>query len=122
MLTDPVTVAARAPTPSLAFTVIKQDGYGSERIEAGGNGYTVVINHTPNKSKGNAHYVQMKQTKDVTNPYSLLVQKAEASVSIAIRRPAFGFTDGDIVALVAALVDFVQDSEVTPAKLIQFQS
>jgi hypothetical protein len=122
MLPDPVTVAARAPTPSLVFTTIKQDGYGSERVDIGGNGYNVVINHTPNKSKGNAHYVQMKQTKDVTNPYSLLVQKAEASVSIAIRRPAFGFTDADVVALVNALVDFVMDSEVTPGKLVQFQS
>jgi len=121
MLPDPVTVAARAPTPSLVFTMIKQDGYGSERVDAGGNGYAMTINHSKGKN-GNRHYVQIKQTKNVTNPYSLLVQAADASCSFSISRPAIGFTDADIVALVSALVDFLQDSEVTPAKLIQFQS
>jgi hypothetical protein len=122
MLPDPVTVAASSPTPSLVFSVVKSDGYGSERTDVGGNGYSVIINHSKNKNSGNRHYVQMTLTKNATNPYSGLTQQVVASVSFSISRPAFGFTDAEIVALAKALTDFRDDSEVTTSKLIQFQS
>jgi hypothetical protein len=121
MLVDPVTVAAASPTPALNLAIIKQDGYGSERVDTGGNGYSVIINHSKGKN-GNRHYVQMILTKDATNPYSGLTQKVSSSVSFSISRAPFGFTDTDIVALAKALTDFRDDSDVTTAKLIQFQS
>lgn len=123
MLPDPVTVAAAAPTPSLVFATIKSDGYGSERVDTGGNGYSVIINHSRGGKTGNdRHYVQMTQTVNATDPYSGLTRKQVASVSFSISRPSFGFTDAAIVALAKALTDFRDDSEVTTAKLIQFQS
>jgi hypothetical protein len=122
MLPDPVTIAAASPTPSLVFTIVKQDGYGSERVDTGGNGYTVIINHTRPKGGGDKHYVQMTQTVNATDPYSGLVKKQVASVSLTISRPSFGFTDAAMVALAKALTDFRDDSEVTTAKLLQFQS
>jgi hypothetical protein len=64
----------------------------------------------------------MTQTVNATDPYSGLVKKQVASVSLAFTRPAFGFTDAAIVALVKALTDYRDDSEVTTAKLLQFQS
>jgi len=122
MLPDPVTIAAASPTPSLVFVTIKQDGYGSERVDTGGNGYSVIINHSKNKGGGSRHYVQMTQVVDAVDPYSGLTRKQSASVSFSITRPSFGFTDAAIVALAKALTDFRDDSEVTTAKLIQFQS
>lgn len=122
MLPDPVTITAAAPTPALVFTIVRQDGYGSERVDTGGNGYTVIINHSRPKGGGDKHYVQMTQTVNATDPYSGLVKKQVASVSLTISRPTFGFTDAAMVALAKALTDFRDDSEVTTAKLLQFQS
>lgn len=122
MLPDPVTIAAASPTPALVFTLVKQDGYGSERVDTGGNGYTVVINHARPKGGGDKHYVQMTKTVNATDPYSGLTRKQVASVSLTISRPSFGFTDADMIALAKALTDFRDDSEVTTAKLLQFQS
>lgn len=121
MLPDPITVAAAAPTPQLLLAVVRSDGYGTERVDTAGAGYGTIITHTPGKN-GNRHYVKMTLTKDATNPYSGLVQKQSASVSLSINRAAFGFTDTEMVALTTALRDFVFDSEVTPAKLLQMQS
>lgn len=120
-LPDPITVAASAPTPALVLATVRFDGYGSERVDTGGNGYTTVINHTPGKAN-NRHYVKLTKRVNAVNPYSGLTQAKEASVSLSITRPDFGFTDTDMVALVTALRDFVFDSEVTPAKLLQNQS
>jgi len=122
MLPDPVTIAAASPTPSLVLAIVKQDGYGSERTDTGGNGYTVVTTHSRPKGGGDKHYIQMTQTLNATNPYSGLVQKQVASVSMTIVRPAFGFTDAAMVALAKALTDYRDDAEVTTAKLLQFQS
>lgn len=122
MLPDPVTVAAASPTPSLVMSIIKQDGYGSERVDTGGNGYSVIINHQRLKGGGDKHYIQMTQTVNATDPYSGLVKKQVASVSLTITRPSFGFTDAAMVALAKALTDFRDDAEVTTAKLLQFQS
>lgn len=121
MLVDPVSIAASAPTPALVFSVTKSDGYGSERVDTGGNGYTVITNHSKSKN-GNRHYLQMTLQKDATDPYSGLVRKQTASVSMAVQRPTFGFTDVEITALMKALTDYRDDSEVTSARIIQFQS
>lgn len=121
MLADPVTIAANSPTPSLVLATIKSDGYGSERVDTGAHGYSVIINHTKSKN-GNRHYVQMTQSVDAVDPYSGLTKKQTASVSFSISRPPFGFTDAAIIALATALSDFRDDSEVTTARLIQFQS
>jgi hypothetical protein len=121
MLADPVTIAANSPTPQLVLAVVKTDGYGSERVDTGGSGFGTVIVHTPGKN-GNRHYVKMTQTKDATNPYSGLTQKQTASVSLSISRPAFGFTDTEMVNLTRALTDFLADSEVTTARIIQMQA
>lgn len=122
MLPDPVTVAAAAPTPSLVLAVVKSDGYGSERVDIGGNGYAVTTNHSRPKGGGDRHYIQMTKTVNATDPYSGLVRKQVASVSMTISRPAFGFTDADMVALAKALTDYRDDAEVTTLKLLQFQS
>jgi hypothetical protein len=122
MLPDPVSITAASPTPALVFTIVKQDGYGSERVDTGGNGYSVIITHSRPKGGGDKHYVQMTQTLNATDPYSGLTRKQVASVSMSISRPAFGFTDAAIVALAKALTDFRDDSEVTTARLLQFQS
>jgi hypothetical protein len=122
MLADPVTVAAASPTPSLVLTVVRSDGYGSERVDSGGNGYTVITNHQRQKGGGDRHYVQMTKTVNAVDPYSGLTKKQVASVSLTISRPSFGFTDADMIALAKALTDYRDDSEVTTARLLQFQS
>jgi hypothetical protein len=103
------------------MAVVRSDGYGSERVDSGGNGYTIITNHSTGKN-GNRHYLQLRLVKDATNPYSGLVSKQTASVSIAIGRPAFGFTDAEMVAVVKALTDYLADSEVTTQRILQFQS
>jgi hypothetical protein len=122
MLVDPVTVAAASPTPSLVLAVVRSDGYGSERVDTGANGYSVITNHTKNKGGGSRHYIQMTKSVNAVDPYSGLTKKQIASVSFTISRPSFGFTDADIIALAKALTDYRDDSEVTTARLIQFQS
>lgn len=122
MLADPVTVIAASPTPQLVLAVVKSDGYGSERVDTGANGYTVITNHQRTKGGGDRHYIQMTKTVNAVDPYSGLTKKQVASVSFTINRPSFGFTDADIVALSKALTDYRDDSEVTTARLIQFQS
>lgn len=121
MLPDPVTVAANSPTPELVLSVIRSDGYGSERVDTNGAGYAVIVNHTPGKA-GNRHYVKISQGVDAVNPYNGLTQKQSASVSLSISRPQFGFDDAEVVALIKALFDFVNDAEVTPLKIVQLQS
>lgn len=121
MLADPVTVAAAAPTPETKFAVIKHDGYGSERVDTNGGGYSSVINHQRTKT-GARHYLQILQTKNATDPYSGLVKSVTASASTAIVRPSFGFTDAEMIALAKLLLDFRDDSEVTTARLLQFQA
>lgn len=121
MLPDPVTVVAASPTPQLVLAITKSDGGGSERIDTGGNGYTVVTQHGKS-AKGDRHYVQIVQSIDATDPYSTLVKKQIASCSFTIQRPPFGFTDAAIVALGKALMDYLNDSEVTLARIVQFQS
>jgi hypothetical protein len=121
MLADPVTVAASSPVPSLVFSITKSDGYGSERVDVGGNGYAILIQHQPG-GKGDRHYVKLSRTKDATNPYSGLTSKQSASVSLSIAGAPFGFTSTEMSELVRSLLEFVNDTEVTTARLLQNQS
>lgn len=122
MLVDPVSVAASAPTPALVFTLVKQDGYGSERRDTGNNGYSIVTNHQILKGGGDKHYLQILQTVTAADPVTGVNKKYVASVSLTIVRPLTGFTDAAMVALAKALTDYRDDSEVTTARLLQFQS
>jgi hypothetical protein len=90
-------------------------------IDTGGNKYSIMINHTPGKTV-NRHYVKITQSVDAVNPYNGFTSAQNANVSISISRPSFGYTDAAMVALVKALTDFLYDTEVTTAKLLQFQS
>jgi hypothetical protein len=122
MLVDPVTVAAASPTPALTLSVIKSDGYGSERVDVTSGSYRVLTQHSKTKGGGSRHYLQISQDTAYTDPFTGLVKKATASCSFTINRPVAGFTDAQIVALAKALTDYRDDSEVTTARLLQFQS
>jgi len=122
MLADPISIAANAPTPALVFAVVKSDGYGSERRDAGGI-YSLVITHEDGKGKtANRHYVKISETKDAVNPYTGGTSKQTATVSLSVSRPAFGWTTANIVDLIEALMDTINDTEFTPTKLVQFQA
>ncbi len=121
MLADPISIAANSPNPAVTFAIIRSDAYGSERVDTSGGGYSTIINHSKTKS-GNRHYLQVILNKDATDPYSGLTKPVKASASISISRPPFGFSDTDLINLVKLLTDTLADSEVTTAKLIQFQS
>ncbi|DAD50173.1 coat protein [ssRNA phage Esthiorhiza.1_1] len=122
MLADPVTIAASSPFPSLVFAISNYKGSGTERIDTGGNGFTVLTNHTPLKGGGLKHYLQIVMSGTAPNPYSGLTQKIVASASMTIVRPAFGYTDAQMVALAKLLSDYRDDSEVTTARLLQRQA
>lgn len=120
-LPDPITVAANSPTPQLVFAKTRFDGYGSEYVDSGGNGYLITISHQPGKAS-NRHYVRLVRKVNAVNPFSGLTQAKEASVSLSFVQPDFGFTSADMVALVQAMFDFILDSEVTTSKLLLNQS
>lgn len=120
-LADPITVAAASPNPEIKLAVIQLDGYGSKRLDTNSGGYQSLISHSYLKT-GTKHYLQLLLTKDAVDPYSGLTKSMTASVSLTINRPLFGFTDTDMVNLAKAHTDLIADSEVTIAKLLQFQS
>jgi len=120
MLNDPVAVDASAPNPALNFAVIRSDGYGAERRDAGGL-YGLIINHSTSKS-GDRHYVKVTKTIDATNPYNSLVSPQSASVSVSISRPAFGFTDSDVEALYKLIVDTIASDDAGIDNIVGFQS
>jgi hypothetical protein len=120
-IADPVTVTARSPVPQLVFAKIRNDGYGSERIDTGGTNRGIVTVNTPGKN-GNRHYVKATHMKDAVNPYSGLTTKQSLVVSMSISRPSYGFTDAEVESGVMVLYDYLLDSEVTILRLIQNQS
>jgi len=121
MLTDPIAVAAAAPTPALNFYVTKSDGFGSQRRHDGVDRYDLIINHGSGKS-GDRHYMQIRYTVDAVSPYTGLTSKQTATASLSFTVPQFGFTTAAMVALVKALTDTLADAEVTTTKLLNFQS
>jgi len=120
MLTDPIEVAANAPSPALSFAMIRTDGYGSERRD-GAEGYALVINHSTSK-QGDRHYVKVTHTIDAANPYNDLTSPQSASVSISFAKPAFGFTDTDMVALYNVLLDTIASADAGVDRIIGFES
>jgi hypothetical protein len=120
MLVDPITVAASSPNPELKLAIVNQDGFGTERRDLNDGGYTLKINHGKLKD-GERHYVQLLLAKDVTDPYTAVVRRKEASCSLSISVPV-GFTSTEAINLVKMLLDTIADSEVTTTKLIQWQS
>lgn len=120
MLPDPIVVAAASPNPALNFSVIRSDGYGSERRDAGGL-YALIINHSTSKN-GDRHYVNIRKTVDATNPYNDLVSPQSASISISISKPLFGFTDAEIGNLWTALMDTLTATDVDFDKILAWQS
>lgn len=119
MLVDPITVAASSPNPELVLAIVNQDGFATERRDLNGGGYTLKINHGKLKD-GERHYVQLTLGKDVTDPYTAVVRRKEASASLSVSVP-LGFTSAEAIALVKALLDTIADSEVTTTKLMQWQ-
>lgn len=120
MLPDPIVVDANAPNPALNFSVIRSDGYGAERRDSNGQ-YGLIINHSTSKN-GDRHYVQIRKTIDATNPYNSLVSPQSATISIAISKPQFGFTDAEVGDLWTALKDVLEATGVDIDKLLAFQS
>lgn len=120
MLPDPIVIAANAPNPAINFSVIRSDGYGSERRDAGGQ-YALIINHSTSKN-GDRHYINIRKTVDATNPYNSLVSPQSASISISFTRPQFGFTDAEMADLWTALMDTLVATDVDVNKLLAFQS
>jgi hypothetical protein len=120
MLADPVTIAASAPNPELVLAIVNQDSFGAERRDLNNGGYTLKINHTKLKD-GERHYIQLLLGKDVTDPYTAVVRRKEASVSLSTSLPV-GFTSTEGVNLIKALLDTIADPEVTTTKLLQWQS
>lgn len=121
MLVDPITVAASSPTPLLTFKMVRQDGYGSERWDVP-NKYALTISHAVSPKTGERHYVKLSQDVDATSPYTGGISKQTASVSMAISIPPFGWDNAAKVALIKALTDTLNDSDVTYAGIINFQS
>lgn len=120
-LIDPIGVAASAPTPALTFSVMKRDGFGSERRDVA-NGYYLTFNHSENPGTGERHYMQIKQTVNAVSPYTGGTSKQTATVSISAAFPPFGWDAAQKAALVKALLDTLADADVTTARFVAFES
>lgn len=120
-LVDPIAVVAASPTPALTFSVVKRDGYGSERWDVA-NGYQLTFNHSTNPGNGERHYMKISQTLNATSPYTGMVSKQTAVVSISASFPSFGWDAAAKAALVKALTDTLADSDVTVARFVAFES
>lgn len=120
-LADPISVAASSPTPALTFSVVKRDGYGSERWDVP-NGYQLMFNHSTNPGNGERHYMKLSQTLNATSPYTGQVSRQTASASLSVSFPPFGWDAAAKAALVKALTDTLADAEVTNAKFVAFES
>lgn len=121
MLIDPITVAAAAPTPALTFAVVSWNGEGSERKDVT-NGYGLRFAHSSNSKKGERHYMQITQTLTAVDPITGGNSIQTATVSISASFPAFGWTAAAKDALVKALLDTLNDGDVTITKFNSFQS
>lgn len=117
-LANTITVAASAPTPALTFVRTHGPFNGEGRFSDVTNGYDLMLSNTnaPNKAKRN--YMKITQIKDATNPYTGGISKQEASVSISVSIPQFGWDAAASAALVKALTDTLVDSDVTTALFV----
>jgi hypothetical protein len=123
MLIDPITVAASAPTPALNFAVVSFDGTGMGSIRKDvTNGYNLTFKHTQSAKTGERHYMQITQQVTAVDPITGGNALQTASVSISASFPTFGWTQAQKDALVKALTDTLNDSDVTITKFNSFQS
>lgn len=118
MLADPLVIAAAAPTPAIDLAIVKHDGYGSERVDDNGAAYGSVINHETLKD-GYRHYVKVTFAKDITNPYTGVIQKKYLTASLTVNAP-IGFTDAEKTAQYELLDDVLRAA--TLAKIWQRQA
>lgn len=106
MFSDPLTVTAGNVTiayGNASYSMIRTDGYGSERRDATGNVTTnLVLNHSNSKS-GERHYAKVSQTVLATGPNSIEVP-VTGSVSISFAKPAIATEDIDMSVLLGALI------------------
>lgn len=121
MLIDPITVAAHSPTPALNFAVVSFNGEGSKRKDVPNN-YALNFSHSNNTKTGERHYMQIQQTLTAVDPITGGNSIQTASVSISASFPSFGWTQATKDALVQALLDTLNDTDVTITKFNQFQS
>jgi len=121
MLIDPITVAAHAPTPALNFAVVSWTGEGSLRRDIT-NLYDLSFAHSSNPKTGERHYMKIVQTVTAVDPITGGNSLQKATVSISASFPSFGWTAAQKDALVVALLDTLQDSDVTVTKFNSFQS
>lgn len=122
MLVDPINVAANAPNPALSFAVTSYTGEGSERKDITNN-YALKFTHSSSAKTGARHYMQLTQSLMAVNPLTGGNSLQTASASLSVSLPAFGWdTAAARVALVQALLDTLNDGEVTITKFIGFQS
>lgn len=121
MFIDPITVAADSPTPALTLAVVRSDAYGAERWDVP-NGYVLTFSHANSPKTGERHYMKLAQTLSATDPLTGGTSKQTAFVSLSVSIPAFGWTASTKAALVKALTDTLNDSDVTIAGFLNFQS
>jgi len=119
MLSDPINVAASAPTPALALAAVSYDSMGSTRKDIA-NGYTLKISHGTNTKTGERHYMQLQQTVTAVDPLTGGNSIQTASVSISVSIPTFGWSAAQKDALIKALTDTL--GVVTNTKFNGFQS
>lgn len=117
MFTDPIAVAASAPTPALTFTRISWAGNVAVWKD-GTNAYQLDVNHSMPLNQPEKHYMKLTQFITATNPITGGQSYQQATVSIAVAIPAYGWTAATKAALVKALTDTLNDGEVTVARFL----
>jgi hypothetical protein len=121
MFIDPISIAANSPTPGLTFSVKAFNGEGSTRMDIP-HQYGLTFQHSSTANGGERHYMQIAQTLQATNPLTGGVSLQTAKVSLSVSIPSFGWAIADKVALVQALIDTLNDSDVTITGLLNFNS
>jgi hypothetical protein len=117
MLTDPISVAAAAPTPALSFTRVSWQGQTAVWKD-GVNAYQLDMNHSMPVNGAEKHYLRITQYLTATNPITGGQSYQQASVSLSMSVPAFGWTAATKAALIKALTDTLNDAEFTVARFV----
>lgn len=117
MLTDPIAVAASAPTPALSFTRLSWAGQTSIWRDSTNN-YQLDMNHSAPLNQAEKHYLKLTQFITAVNPITGGNSYQQATVSLSVSIPAFGWTASTKSALIKALTDTLNDAEFTPARFI----
>lgn len=121
MFVDPITVAADSPTPALSFAVVDAGSLSSQRWDVA-NGWKLNFSHSSDAKTGERHYMQLKQTLSAVDPLTGGTSLQTASVSLSVSVPSFGWTAATKAALVKALTDTLNDTDVTIAGFLNFNS